>query len=503
MESRSLARRPDTDVRFKMNRILRGEAPRVLDLFSGAGGFSLGFLSAGYEMLGGLEIDASAALTYGWNIHGEPPSPEAPSPHSRTLDIAGYDPAEAIELLGGLQELAARSVDVLVGGPPCQPFSRSGRAKLKDIHDDPDAHLNDPRSRLYVSYLDYVERLKPLAVLVENVPDFLEFGGHNVAQEMCDVLSQLGYRSQYTLLNAAHYGVPQYRERMFLLAFRMELEAAPTFPPPTHLADLPDGYWRMREGMLFLSHPQQQSFLESMGFPTSPPGDGVAPPLPHSGLPKAVTVEEAIGDLPALKDGGRPHGRMSQLEGPEESVSPFAMLMRKWPGFESPQRTVYQHTTREPSSRDRRLFAALMPGHKYPDAHLLAERLYSDAVREGGDSTERDEYVPPYGRFSYPDKWRKLVPNRPSHTLPAHLSKDGYSHIHYDSTQARTITVREAARLQSFPDGFRFYGGLTASYRQIGNAVPPLLSYSLALAIGKALRGFSPDTKLLAVLNSN
>ena len=95
------------------------------------------------------------------------------------------------------------------------------RAKLREIKDHPEAYLQDPRARLYLSYLEYVKALKPLAVLVENVPDVLNHGGLNIAHEIAESLQALGYRCRYTLLNSVHYGVPQMRERMFLIALRV------------------------------------------------------------------------------------------------------------------------------------------------------------------------------------------------------------------------------------------------------------------------------------------
>ena len=95
--------------------------------------------------------------------------------------------------------------------------------------------------------------------------------------------------------------------------------------------------------------------------------------------------------------------------------------------------------------------------------------------------------VPPYDPEKFPNKWRKLEPDRPSCTLTAHLGKDAYSHIHYDSDQARTISVREAARLQSFPDGYVFSGAMNSAFRQIGNAVPPLMAQAIAIRLAELL----------------
>jgi DNA (cytosine-5)-methyltransferase 1 len=110
--------------------------------------------------------------------------------------------------------------------------------------------------------------------------------------------------------------------------------------------------------------------------------------------------------------------------------------------------------------------------------------------------------VPPYDAGKFPNKWRKMEPDRPARTLLAHLGKDGYSHIHYDSQQARPISVREAARLQSFPDGFVFSGTMNPAFRQIGNAVPPLLSWRIALMLKAQIAGRSFESRARSVAGS-
>jgi DNA (cytosine-5)-methyltransferase 1 len=145
----------------------------------------------------------------------------------------------------------------------------------------------------------------------------------------------------------------------------------------------------------------------------------------------------------------------------------------------------------------------MKPGDQYPQAVALAETIFEEALddyaEQYGSRPEPDtslyqdlkkQYVPPYDPGKFPNKWWKLIPDSPSRTVTAHLGKDTYTHIHYDSAQARVISVREAARLQSFPDGFRFSGGMGAAFRQIGNAVPPLLAYALAKQIHYQLEPF-------------
>jgi DNA (cytosine-5)-methyltransferase 1 len=174
-------------------------------------------------------------------------------------------------------------------------------------------------------------------------------------------------------------------------------------------------------------------------------------------------------------------------------------MMRQWPGFEGASH-IRDHVIRY-LPRDYRIFAGLQPGNQYPEAHRYAVSLFVAELdrlanlgrrpEEGSDEWTKlkAEFVPPYDAGKFPNKWRKMESERPARTLLAHLGKDGYSHIHYDSRQARPISVREAARLQSFPDGFRFAGTMNPAFRQIGNAVPPLLAKAVAATLRQQLCG--------------
>ena len=164
----------------KKARLAAGGVPRVLDLFAGCGGLSLGFHAAGFELAGAIELDPDAADSHGLNFHPGDPR------HAVSRDIITLKPeALAAELnLGPV----ASAIDVLVGGPPCQAFARVGRSKLREIDAHPQAFKHDPRARLYLEYLHYVEAFKPLAILMENVPDVLNHGGQNIAEETCEVL---------------------------------------------------------------------------------------------------------------------------------------------------------------------------------------------------------------------------------------------------------------------------------------------------------------------------
>lgn len=465
---------------FKLDRIREGHAPRVLDLFSGCGGLSLGFDAAGFSVLGGVEVDSLAARTHAMNFH---PGDRHFDAHEKARDITATAPVALMGEFG--VEVPERAVDVIVGGPPCQAFARVGRAKLREVAEHPTAFLHDPRAGLYVQYLRYVEELQPLALVMENVPDILNFGGQNVAEEVAHALGALGYRVSYTLLNSVNYGVPQMRERMFLIALADEVAVDPQFPEPSHWIEMPRGYASSRQVALrsVLASDDHDHFL-----PT---------PMPDPSLAPAVTAKDALADLPPvtehlrgeLKRGARRFDTLARYRRIAQP-SPYATAMREWPGFESGE-GVYDHVIRS-LPRDYAIFAVMNPGDQYPEAHEHAKALFEKrrAEIEATGTSVRDgsrryvemwnSIVPPYDPGKFPNKWRKMEADRPARTLMAHLGKDGYSHIHYDSRQARTISVREAARLQSFPDGFVFAGTMNPAFRQIGNAVPPLLARAVA-----------------------
>lgn len=475
-------------IRQKIDRLRAGEEPRVLDLFAGCGGISLGFSAAGFSIAGAVEWDPEAAASHGRNFHGGDPA------HSRARDITK---TSVDQLAKDLQVGSiAKAFDVIVGGPPCQAFARVGRPKLREVENHAEAFKHDPRAQLYIDYLRYVEAFTPLAVVVENVPDVLNHGGQNIAEEIAEVLEAKGYICRYTLLNAAFYGVPQMRERMILIAYRREIAKTVTFPEPTHFIDLPPGYEGTRSVALkFLANAIADDAHHY-----------IHAPLAARSLPPAVTVEDAIGDLPAidarklLKSGALRRGAR-RFDDPiaydKDPHTSYARLMRTWLGFEAPA-VLTDHVIRY-LPRDYPLFARMNPGDQYPQAHehamtMLEEHVLLLAkqgmkVKRGTHQYEelKASIVPPYDVGKFPNKWRKMWRDQPARTLMAHLGKDGYSHIHYDSRQARTISVREAARLHSFPDGFFFCGTMNPAFRQIGNAVPPLLAMAIATHVKKTL----------------
>ena len=459
-----------------------GDAPVVVDLFSGAGGLSLGFAASGCLIRAAVDIDPAAGNTFRANFTRLQPD--------RPPVVFTGEEAD-LKRLGLEKILAGQAPDLLIGGPPCQAFSRLGRGKLDSLSEE--GFVGDPRNQLYQKFLEAVEHWRPRAVVMENVTGMLSVAGTNYAVLVNKELSDLGYRTGYAVMNAVWFGVPQYRERLFFLAIREDLGISPKAPATTHASYVPEGYLKPRRDLTARMMFDDAEWDRVLGeLPLTRP----AVELP------AVTVQEAIGDLPALTShldrSTLPRGDFrKKINYHANDASNFPLQMRNWPGLVAPDIIEDQVTRRTP--RDYQLFRRMKPGDRYPDAlklvHEHEQLLFEKKLQELGvdgsapkeGSTEwkkiRAVYIPPYDEKSFLDKWRKLIPDQPSWTIPAHLGKDSYSHIHYDSEQARMITPREAARLQSFPDAFAFEGSIGDCFRQIGNAVPPLLSLALARAL--------------------
>jgi DNA (cytosine-5)-methyltransferase 1 len=476
-------------IQKKLERLSRGHKPRVLDLFAGCGGISLGFDLAGFQIDAAVEIDRLAVQTHARNFHSDLP-PELLAAHMEPRDLTQIEPDELSSALslGAVED----AFDVVVGGPPCQAYARVGRAKLRDVADHPSAFKVDPRGNLYLRYLHFVKAAQPLALLMENVPDSMNYGGHNIMAEVAEALNDLGYDARYSLINTAFHGVPQMRDRVFLIAYHRALNAAVQFPEATNHLILPTGYAGTRAVALkYIDLLEEQYFVNA--------------DLGNSSLPGPVTSTDALGDLPAitlhlegkLKRGARRFDEPIAYNS-KSKLSDYARLMRDWPGFKAPEEGLRDHVIRY-LPRDADIFRSMPNGGEYPAAHATAVKLWEKKVKalerrtgavvnENARQAMYAQMVPPYPVSNFPNRWWKLRPDAPSRTLLAHIGKDTYSHIHYDGAQARVISVREAARLQSFPDGFHFSGTMNPAYKQIGNAVPPLMANKLATKMMEVLQ---------------
>jgi DNA (cytosine-5)-methyltransferase 1 len=443
-----------------------------VDLFAGAGGMALGLERAGFDVVAAVEKDDVASLTYKRNILAAHPGAWTAF-GSEEGDIRNVDP---VTLAFEVERQGVDRVDLVAGGPPCQGFSNAGRGRVIQLDGE---KTSDSRNSLVMDFCRVVEVLRPRAVLIENVTGMLSLHGVNHADLACQQLENLGYRVRATVLNAAWYGVPQNRERLFIVGLASDVPTPERwFPTPRHSG---------RGGMAAIG----AQMLENARFSSS---DFVEYVWPSEDAALPVTVRDAISDLPSFTShleaesysSNRDAHRATHEYGDEPSD--FARLMREWTGSPSPH--VQDHYCRY-TPRDFETFARMEELATYPRAVEIAAERYREAVESwnenGGVGMQPvpDTFIPPYPLGSFDERWKKLSWDQPSWTVTAHLSKDCYSHIHPDSDQARTISIREAARLQSFHDLCYFEGNTGDCFRQIGNAVPPLLAH----AIGEHLVG--------------
>lgn len=450
---------------------------------------TLGFDRAGIKCVSAIELDPLARASHICNFGRVAPK----EGYKAFSDITVTPPDEAVSHLSPLLPNADRSIDVIIGGPPCQAFSRLGRARLWELAGQKNAHAHDERATMYHHFLRYVSVLRPLAFVMENVREIGKFAGRNVAEEIAVTAEAMGYDTSYTLLNAVWYGVPQMRERMFIVGIRKELNATFAFPPIEYSYDLPVGYSTARSG-------------SGKAQVLSPDDHYIDHHDKKRKLNPAVTPQEAFADLPPILDhldGKQGKGVRRDVDAVTAylpSENEFTRLMKTWPHFANRSSVFSSHVIRF-TPRDYEIFRRMPAGAEYPEALRIAESIFEekldDIERSQGFRYRRNSLkwaelrkrtVPPYTADKYPNKFRKMSATQPARTLPAHLGKDSYSHIHFDSSQARAISVREAARLQGFPDAFQLIGSMNDRLRQIGNAVPPLLAFKVAKMLDRALR---------------
>ena len=401
---------------YSVRGVSLGKEPGLIDIFAAPGGTSLGFSMAGFRLMAAVDSDRNGVKTLSHNF---------PDTMVFCRDIRELNGKWLLDEAG----MSRGDVDVLAGSPPCQGFSIVGRVKIASLvrkgiwkleHGNPRL-IDDPRNLLYKEFVRMVEEVAPKFFVMENVHGMQSYRNGNLVDEILNEFKAAGYRTDYGVLNAAEYGVPQQRKRLFFIGNRLGLPNP--FPEKTHALD---------------------------AAPNNGSGDCPV-------LREAVTVWEAIGDLPSLMEG--------EGEGVTDYSRPPSDHYQTWARRGSSK--VFNHVARSHRQRDLDTFNSMRPGDKWKD---LGQEY-------------RDSYG--YRDDIFNDKFKRLWKDKPSWTVTAHLHKDGYVYIH--PTQPRTITVREAARLQSFPDKFRFMGSRTHQFKQVGNAVPPLLAKTVAEGIGRAL----------------
>jgi DNA (cytosine-5)-methyltransferase 1 len=375
----------EDDLRGIAKWLSRVPRPWAIDLFCGAGGLSLGLEEAGFSVVAASDSDAAAVETHRAAVGG--------------LCYQG-DLSDPSPFLDFLSERGIEQIDLVAGGPPCQPFSRAATSKIRSLVATGAREAMDKRVILWKSFVAAVDALEPRAVLLENVPDLARWNDGSVLLGLMGALRERGYSTDARILESFKYGVPQHRQRLFVVGVR---DGRFTWPRPTGTA----------------------------------------------------TVADAISDLPPVPGGQR------ETELPYEvPLTAFQRrARRRMP--RNMRNIVFDHVTRAVRVDDAEAFELLQPGQTYADLPKRLRRYRSDI---------------------FSDKYKRLAFDDISRTITAHIAKDGYWYIH--PTQPRTLSIREAARLQTFPDRVRFAGYPTAQFRQIGNAVPP----ALARAVGKRIR---------------
>lgn len=320
-----------------------------------------------------------------------------------------------------------RIVDLIIGGPPCQAYSTAGRAR------DPNGMKKDPRNFLFESYVKILNHYRPKFFVFENVTGILSATVKN-KRIIDQVLAALGkgYKvassTESMVLNSVNYGVPQQRKRVIIFGVRKDLNISVE---------------KMYEGVI-KTHYGPEDDVDS-----------------SKGLKPFVTVRDAIGEFPKIHQG----------EGVKECPFEYSLGNEFLKKIGSKRLHVLRdHVCRKHNPADVERYAE-MSRNKWTFSELLKNRpdLQHERARLFDNS-----YVVQF--------W-----DQPSRTIIAHLVKDGNQFIHPDPEQGRTLTVREAARLQSFPDDFVFCGSRGEQFRQIGNAVPPLFAEALADSMVRAL----------------
>jgi DNA (cytosine-5)-methyltransferase 1 len=342
---------------------------KVVDLFSGVGGLSLGFRMAGFQIVIANEIDEQIAEAYIKNH---------PDTTMINDDITKMDIKEIFKNF--------KDVQVVIGGPPCQGFSQKGKREI----------LDDPRNYLFKYFYDVVNYIKPEYFVIENVPNILTAHNGIFKKEIYNLFEKIGYSLNSGILNAADYGVPQYRKRAFIIGKKCN-----------------------------------QSIK-----------------MPKKGN-ETITAWDAISDLAYLNSG--------EGEFKSDYILPYNNEYQKRMRYKSEY--LYNHIATKHNK-------------------IVLERM-SYIPENGGRGDLPEEHKT---KSIYSGTWGRIVKNEPSVTITTRFDTPSSGRFTHPFLN-RAITVREAARLQSFPDDFVFYGSKMSQMKEVGNAVPPLLAYAIAKQI--------------------
>lgn len=411
-----------------------------IDLFAGAGGLSEGFIRSGFEPIAHVEIDKAACYTlktrtaYHYltsvgkkdtylkylkgDISREDLYKEIPSELLNSVINAPIGSDQNDDIQSRIDVLLKnRSVDLIIGGPPCQAYSLAGRSRSAT------KMKGDPRNYLYVEYAKYLEKYTPKYFVFENVVGLKSAGKGVYLNNMRNLFFKKGYEIELFVVQANDFGVLQNRRRVIIIGKRIDLKSA---------------------------MPQ----IDKLKFK-------------HS-----YTVSDLLSDLPVIKSGG---GRNKALSYTSQRTDYLEKSMIR-NGID----ILTQHVSRPNNDQDKEIYRIAVSKWNKDK-----ERLRYNELPERLKSHKNEE--------SFLDRFKVVSADSSfSHTVVAHIAKDGHYYIHPDLDQNRSISIREAARLQSFPDDYYFEGvregvNRTPAYKQIGNAVPPLMAYEISKIIKETL----------------
>lgn len=386
--------------------------PTFVDFFAGAGGLSCGFVQAGYKVLFANDFEDVCIRTYRYN------HPEIPSTQVLHGDIR--------QIVGNIKDYVKESVDVVVGGPPCQGFSSANQQRI----------IDDPRNELYKYFVKAISSLLPKFVVMENVKGMLSVA-NQVVEDYQAINAVIGgrecsYKVAYQLLNSVNFSVAQSRERLIYIAIRTDIAESNNITPE----------------MVF-----EQIALENKGN-------------------KVHTLQDALDfikplDAPRVKNTNEID---DEKTGKKIDINTFHGNENDYLRLINGGRDIlylFNHKARYVNDTNYDIYRLLSQGDDASNPKIASIMPYAHRLH------------------CFKDKYYKLIANRPSRTITAHLKMDCHSHIH--PFQIRAITPREAARCQSFPDDYLFLGAYLKTYMQIGNAVPCLMAKGIAEIIKKYL----------------
>lgn len=400
-----------------------------IDLFSGAGGLSEGFIRAGFTPISHIEMSSHACETlktrnvfhhlnaegrideYYDYLRGEISKEQlyASVPETVLDNVINEVISEKNigDIFNRVDNLIGRQDDqnirLIIGGPPCQAYSELGRAR------DENGMLNDPRNFLYKLYVRFLVRYQPDYFVFENVPGIKSAKGGETYKNIKKFMRRVGYVVEVKELNAKDFGVLQSRVRVIIIGWRKGTN---------------------------LGYPEFQNIEQNF------------------------IVNDILSDLVALQPG---ETNNTYSDEPNEYLNDT--------GIRSDEDVLTHHIARSHNDRDRQIYRYAINKWNEEQVRLKYTDLPEHLCTHKNRKSFLDRFKVVAGDLKY------------SHTMVAHISKDGHHFIHPDINQCRSLSVREAARIQSFPDNYYFEGPRTANFVQIGNAVPPLMAYRIAIEI--------------------